>query len=90
MFCALGYEKFVRSPGGARLSQSLFTLINVWLVVGWAWQLMQEAKERKEENIRVIKEEIRYWDEEIERLMGEWDVSFLFLCLTLVLVVERV
>jgi hypothetical protein len=29
---------------------------------------MQEVREHKEENIRVIKGEIRYWDEEIERL----------------------
>ena len=75
IFCTLGYDKFMRSSGGVRFSRALFTAINVWLVVGWAWQLMQEAKERKEENIRAIKEEIRYWDEEIKRLREEWDVS---------------
>jgi hypothetical protein len=36
---------------------------------------MQEVKEQREENIRVIKEEIRYWGEEIERLERLLEVS---------------
>ena len=50
------------------MNQCIFAFVNVWLVIGWGWQLMQEVREHKEENIRVIKGEIRYWDEEIERL----------------------
>jgi hypothetical protein len=67
----------MRSPGGARLNGCIFALVNVWLVIGWAWQLMQEVKEAKEENIRVLKEEIRYWDKEIERLEGLLEVCLL-------------
>jgi hypothetical protein len=75
IFHTLGYDKFMRSPGGVRFSRALFTAINVWLVVGWAWQLMQEVKERKEENLRVLREQIAYWDVEIERLSRVLDVS---------------
>jgi hypothetical protein len=64
----------MRSPGGARLNGCVFALVNVWLVIGWAWQLMQEFKEAKEENIRVLKEEIKFWDTEIERLEGLLEV----------------
>lgn len=38
---------------------------------------MQEVKEAKEENIRVLKREIRYWDKEIERLEGLLEVCLL-------------
>jgi hypothetical protein len=61
----------MRSPGGARLSQVIFVLVNAWLVVGWAWRLMEE------ERIRVLKEEIRRWDEDIERLEGLMEVCVL-------------
>ena len=67
----------MRSPGGARLSQVVFVLVNAWLVVGWAWRLMEEAREQKEERIRVLKEEIRRWDEDIERLEGLVEVCVL-------------
>lgn len=36
---------------------------------------MQEAKERREENLRVLREQIAYWDVEIERLSRVLDVS---------------
>jgi len=52
-------------------------LVNAWLVVGWAWRLMVEAREQKEERIRVLKEEIRRWDEDIERLEGLVEVCVL-------------
>jgi hypothetical protein len=77
VFQYLGYEKFMVGPGGARLNQGVFVLVNVWLVLGWGWQLIQEAKVEREENIRLIKNEIKFWDEEIERLQGLLDVSFL-------------
>jgi hypothetical protein len=75
IFQHLGYEKFMRSPGGARLSQSIFVLVNTWLVVGWAWQLTQAARAEREQNVRRIKIEIKYWDEEIDRLKGLLEVS---------------
>lgn len=65
----------MRSPGGARLNKCIFVLVNAWLVVGWAWQLMQEAREEREWRIAVLKEEIRVWDKEIERLEGLLEVS---------------
>jgi hypothetical protein len=38
---------------------------------------MQEVREAKEENIKALKEEIRYWDMEIERLEGLLEVCWL-------------
>ncbi|KAN0106506.1 hypothetical protein V8E51_009382 [Hyaloscypha variabilis] len=70
IFRTLGYEKFMLSHGGTRLNQAIFLLVNIWLVVGWAWQLMEEAKVLREENVQRLKEEIEYWDREIERLEG--------------------
>jgi hypothetical protein len=67
----------MRSPSGARLNQVIFVLVNAWLVVGWAWQLMEEARKQKEERIRALKEEIRRWDEDIERLEGLMEVCVL-------------
>ena len=70
----------MHSPGGARLNQVVFVLVNVWLVVGWAWQLMQEVKEQRQERVRRIKEEIKEWDAEIERLEGLMEVCLHFQC----------
>ncbi|KAE9370353.1 hypothetical protein N431DRAFT_484589 [Stipitochalara longipes BDJ] len=70
IFRALGYETFMRSPGGARLNQAIFLLVNIWLIVGWGRQLMEEAKLQREMNVRRLKEEIKYWDAEISRLEG--------------------
>jgi hypothetical protein len=75
IFQYLGHEEFMQCPGGVRLNQAIFALINIWLVLGWGWQLTQEAKSQREENVRRIKREINYWDEEIERLRGLLDVS---------------
>jgi hypothetical protein len=77
IFRTLGYEKFMLSHGGTRLNQAIFLLVNIWLVVGWAWQLMEEAKVLREENVQRLKEEIEYWDREIERLEGLLEVCLL-------------
>lgn len=66
----------MRCEGGSRLNQCIFAFVNVWLVVGWAWQLNEEARQKKEAHIKELKEEIRVWDEEIERLERLFEVSF--------------
>jgi hypothetical protein len=81
IFQQLGYEKFMCSPGGARLNQVVFVLVNLWLVVDWSWQLMAEVKMNKEERIRELKEEIRYRDGEIEILERLMEVCVLACCL---------
>jgi hypothetical protein len=60
IFQYLGYEKFMRSPGGVLFSRLLFVGLNMAMVLTWVMQLVQEQRE-------VLKEQkIKLWDERLE------------------------
>lgn len=71
-------------PSGVLFSRVLFVAINMWLVIGWGLQLEQEARERKMERVERIREEVEWWEGEVEtleRILGGVRVRCIFFLL---------
>ncbi|KAH6724314.1 hypothetical protein BKA61DRAFT_665017 [Leptodontidium sp. MPI-SDFR-AT-0119] len=66
----IGYEKIMRCPSGIIFSRLLFVALNMWLVVSWGLQLEKEARDRKGRRLESVREEVAWWEGEVERLEG--------------------
>jgi hypothetical protein len=66
----------MRCPSGIFVNRMLMVIVNLWLVVGWAVQLIEEQRrEEREERIRLSIEEIERWKaivRELERKREKW------------------
>ncbi|KAL5328868.1 hypothetical protein ACEPPN_002376 [Leptodophora sp. 'Broadleaf-Isolate-01'] len=66
----IGYENIMRCPSGIIFSRLLFVALNMWLVVSWGLQLEKEARDRKGRRLESVREEVAWWEGEVERLEG--------------------
>ncbi|KAF8854712.1 hypothetical protein BDZ45DRAFT_728645 [Acephala macrosclerotiorum] len=69
----LGYEKFIRCPSSILGTRLLFIAVNLFLVLRWAKQMRDEEwkeKVEKEDRMREIRRQVKWWDGEIVRLEG--------------------
>ncbi|KAI9051348.1 hypothetical protein LZ554_004395 [Drepanopeziza brunnea f. sp. 'monogermtubi'] len=68
------YQDIMRRPSATLGSRLLFVLVNVTLMWNWVGQILEEAstikKIKKMERIKRVKEEVRWWTRETERLEG--------------------
>jgi hypothetical protein len=65
----------MRCPSGIFMNRMLMVIVNLWLVVGWAIQLIEEQREEREERIRLRAGEIERWKgivRELERERERW------------------
>ena len=60
----------MRCPSGIIFSRLLFVALNMWLVVSWGLQLEKEARDRKGRRLESVREEVAWWEGEVERLEG--------------------
>jgi hypothetical protein len=68
----LGYENLMRCPSGIFVNRILMVFVNLWLVVGWAIQLIEEERGKR---IKKRGEEIERWKgivRELERERERW------------------
>ncbi|KAK2629202.1 hypothetical protein QTJ16_000022 [Diplocarpon rosae] len=74
----MGYERIMRCPSGILCSRVLFVATNVWPLICWGLQLAREARDRESKgeardrqlNMERIREEVRWWEVEADRLEG--------------------
>jgi hypothetical protein len=64
----LGYEKLMRCPSGIFVNRMLMVIVNLWLVVGWAVQLIEEERGKR---IKARGEEIERWKGIVRKLERE-------------------
>ncbi|EKD19558.1 uncharacterized protein L3040_002562 [Drepanopeziza brunnea f. sp. 'multigermtubi'] len=64
------YQDFMRCPSATLGSRLLFVVLNVTLMWNWVRQILEEASINKMERIARVKEQVRWWTRETERLEG--------------------
>ncbi|KAH6680223.1 hypothetical protein B0J14DRAFT_695635 [Halenospora varia] len=72
VFRVVGYEKFMRNPGGLFLNKCIFLAINTILILAWTLQLNAEAVTQKHAQ---EEKEVKWWGEVLSILKQEQDAG---------------